>query len=152
HVLESYLFDWDAAGKLRRLTSLEEHGLVDWVRSFNPPGERYMERSLTGANNLAGCGFMSVKSTPLRIELACLQWNGSPMPDTNRVAVTQFRFDPFGFVAETVRLGLDKKPVAGHDGVHRTVYQRDPVGRAAAELHYGLDGKPMLSTSEGCSG
>src|SRR5262249_27014583 len=129
HVLESYLLDWDPGGKLRRLTSFEEHGLVDWVRSFNPPGERYMERTLTGANNLAGCGFMAMTSSPMKIELQCLQWNGGPMRDTNGVSVTQIRFDALGFAAERLRLGLDHKPVAGHDGVHRTVYQRDAQGR-----------------------
>jgi hypothetical protein len=152
HVLTTYLFDWDPGGKLRRLTALERHGLVDWVRSFNPPGERYMERSLTGANSLAGCGFMAVKVLPGRTDLACLQWNGSPMRDTNGVAVTQVRFDALGLVGERLRLGLDHKPVVGHDGVHRTVYQHDAAGHVIAELHYGLEGKPAVSTSEGCSG
>jgi hypothetical protein len=152
HVVSSYLFDWDPAGRVKRIASLDRHGFVDWVRSYNPPGERYMERALTGANDLAGCGFMAVKPAPGRLDLACLQWNGGPMRDTNGVAVTQIRLDPAGFVGERVRLGLDHKPVAGHDGVHRTVYQHDAAGHLTAELHYGVDGKPMLSTSEGCSG
>ena len=153
HVLETLLFDWDAtSGRLKRMTAFEEHGLIDWVRTYNPPGERYMERSLTGANNLPGCGFMAVKNAPGRTERDCLQWNGNPMRDTNGVAAEQLRFDAQGFTVEQVRLGLDRKPVAGHDGVHRTVYQRDAAGHVTAELHFGLDGKPALSTSEGCSG
>ncbi len=153
HVLETLLFDWDAAsGKLKRLTAFEEHGLIDWVRTFNPPGERYMERSLTGANDLPGCGFMSVKPSPGRTETDCLQWNGNPMRDTNGIAATQARFDAAGFVVERVRLGLDKKPAVGHDGVSKTLYTRDPLGRVLVELNVGLDGKPAISTSEGCAG
>jgi len=153
HILETLLFDWDpASGKLKRLTSFEEHGLIDWVRTFNPPGDRYLERSLTGANDLPGCGFMAIKAVPGRTETDCLQWNGNPMRDTNGVAATQYRFDPQAFTLERVRLGLDKKPIAGHDGVYRTIYQRDPAGRVTYELHLGIDGKPVISTSEGCSG
>jgi len=153
HVLETLLFDWDApSGKLKRLTAFEEHGVIDWVRTFNPPGDKYMERSLTGANDLPGCGFIAVKQAPGRTDETCLQWNGSPMRDTDGVATTQIHYGPLGFTVERVRFGLDKKPVAGHDGVHRIVYQRDPAGRVLSELRLGLDGKPMLSTSEGCSG
>jgi hypothetical protein len=152
-LLETVLFDWDqATGKLRRLTDFEEHGMVEWVRTFNPPGERFMERSLTGANDLPGCGFMAVTRAPGRTETDCLQWNGNPMRDTNGVAVTQYRTDAQGFTVERVRLGIEHKPVAGHDGVHKTIYQRDAAGRVTFELNLGLDGKPVLSTSEGCAG
>jgi hypothetical protein len=154
-VLASFLFDWDPGGRLARLSALEEHGLVEWTRSFNPPGERYMERALTGANNLAGCGAMAMRGAGDnhgRVEHACLQWNGSPMRDTNGVAYTVVKHDWQGFPAERVRLGLDRKPVAGHDRVHRTVTSRDAVGRPMAELNFGLDGKPAMSMSAGCTG
>ncbi len=150
---ETYLFDWDESGRLARLVALDENGGVEWTRSFNPAGERYMERTLNGANALSGCGAMSVRADgPTRLELGCLQWNGSPMRDTNGVSLTAVRLDGNGFILERSRLTRERKPVAGHDGVHRIVYQRDPHGRVLAELYLGLDGKPALSLSAGCAG
>jgi hypothetical protein len=146
-LVETYLFDWES-GKLARLVALDEHGVVEWTRSYNPSGERYTERLLTGANNLPGCGALALRGS----EAACLQWGGSPMRDTNGVGVTVLRHDWQGFVVERTHLGTDRKPVAGHDGVHRTVIDRDAAGRVLARVHYDLEGKVVVSTSDGCSG
>jgi len=150
-VSQTLAFDYDRNGKLTRIVSLEEHGLLDWARTFNPPGERYMERSLSGANQLLGCGAMAVKHDGKTKTLECLQWNGSPMRDTNGAFATLVRSEE-GFVVEAQRLGANRKPQAGNDGVHRIVTQRDPAGRPLAQLFYDLGGKLVISSQLGCAG
>jgi hypothetical protein len=152
--IHTYSFDYDAAGKLARVVALDVTGELEWARTFNPAGERYTERTLAGANALAGCGMLATRpdAAGRTREAACLQWNGKPMRDTNGVAVTQYKYDWQGFVAEEIRLGLDKKPVLGHDGVHRITYQRDAAGRVTAAMNFDLAGKPALSTADGCAG
>jgi hypothetical protein len=153
-VMQTVFFDWNAGGRLTRLVSLDAHGVLAWARTFSPPGERYFERNLAGANGLPGCGMLAVKTDGHnRVqETDCLQWNGNPMRDTNGVAITLYRTNGDGFVVEETRLTLDRKPLAGHDGVHRVVYQRADSGRVEAELYYDLVGKPVISAVDGCSG
>ncbi len=150
-VTRTIAFDYDKSGKVTRIASLEGHGLLDWARTFNPPGERHMERSLSGANQLMGCGAMSLKVDGKSRTLECLQWNGSPMRDTNGVSATLSKSDD-GFVMEMQRLGPGKKAAVGHDGVHRIVIQRDAVGRQVAQLYFDLAGKLVISSQVGCAG
>ncbi len=153
-VLHTYVLDWDPAGKLVRMVALGAAGDLEWGRTYNPAGERYNERTLTGANAISGCASLALRpdAAGRTREAACLQWSGKPMRDTSGVAITQYRYDWQGFVAEEIRLGLDRKPVLGHDGVSRVTYQRDPAGRVTQTADFDLAGKPAVSTADGCAG
>lgn len=115
--------------------------------------DRYSGRKRNGANALDGCGFLSYKLDANRRaeELACLQWKGEPMLDTDGVARTRYVRDAAGLVVEEHRFDLAGKPVANAAGVHKTLIERDADGRPVVERYRGVDDKPVAST-QGCHG
>jgi hypothetical protein len=115
--------------------------------------DRYSGRKRNGANALDGCGFLSYKLDASRRaeELACRQWQGDPMLDTEGVARTRLVRDAAGFVVEELRFDLAGKPVAIASGVHKTLTTRDAAGRPTLERYRGVDDRPVAST-QGCHG
>lgn len=148
----TFVYTLKADGAPLSRVRVDAYGRVDAALLFKG-ADRYSGRRRTGANALDGCGFHSYKLDASRrvTELACLQWQGDPMLDTEGVARTRFVRDAAGFVIEEARFDLAGQPVANTDFVHKTLTARDAAGRPTLERYRGVDDKPVAS-AKGCHG
>jgi hypothetical protein len=148
----TFVYLLSPGGTPRQRVRFDAYGRVESALLFQG-GDRYSGRKRNGANALDGCGFLSYKLDAARRvgELACLQWQGDPMLDTDGVARTRIVRNPDGFVVEELRLDLAGKPVANASGVHKTLTGRDAVGRPTVERYRDVDDQPVAST-QGCHG
>jgi hypothetical protein len=151
-VERTFVYVRKADGTPLQRVRFDAYGRVDAALLFKG-GDRYSGRKRNGANALDGCGFLSYKLDDQKraVELACLQWQGDPMLDTDGVARTRLVRDAAGFIVEELRFDLAGKPVADADGVHKTLTTRDAAGRPTLERYRGVDDKPAPST-QGCYG
>ena len=152
HVERTFVYTSKPDGTPLQRVRFDAYNRVDAALLFKG-SDRYSGRKRNGANALDGCGFHAYKLDGNRRveELACLQWQGDPMLDTEGVARTRFVRDAAGFVVEELRFDLAGKPVANADGVHKTLITRDPAGRPTLERYRGVDDKPVPSI-QGCHG
>jgi hypothetical protein len=156
NAVSRWVLEWTASAppKLRLLATLDAYGTVVETRSYEPAGERYTARELSGANALPGCGAQEsvVDERGLASETRCLAWHGTPMYDTSGVRMRRFERDAAGFVVAETCFGKDDEPVADQSSVHRATFERDAAGRVVRTLRFGLDGTPVRSTADGCFG
>lgn len=151
HVERTFVYVLGSGGAPRQRVRFDAHGRVESALLFR--GDRYSGRKRNGANALDGCGSLAFQLDAGRraTELACRQWQGDPMLDTEGVARTRLVRDAAGFVIEQARFDLAGRPVANAGGVHKTLTARDPLGRPTVERFRGVDGAPVAST-QGCHG
>jgi hypothetical protein len=151
-VERTYVYTLKPDGTPRSRVHFDAHGRVEAALLFQG-ADRYSGRKRNGANALDGCGFLSYKldASGRAEELACLQWQGDPMLDTEGVARTRVVRDAAGFAVEELRFDLAGKPVANGSGVHKTLTTRDADGRPTVERYRGVDDRPVAST-QGCHG
>lgn len=151
---ETIYFDRVANGQVIRIMVLNRYESLYKARYFDAGGERYTSRKATGANALGGCGQMQLeRDKEGKVQaVTCLQWSGAPMVDANGVTITRLTRGEHGLIRKRERLDRDRKPVDGHDGVHRLVYERDPQGRVVRRRAFDKAGFPVLSQSDGCHG
>ncbi|MBI5488988.1 MAG: hypothetical protein HY905_16760 [Deltaproteobacteria bacterium] len=151
-----WVLEWSASDppKLRTLATLDAYGTLVEARSYEPAGERYTARLLSGANALPGCGAQQsvVDTRGLASETRCLAWHGTPIYDTSGVRMRRFERDEAGFVVAETRFGADDLPIADQSGIHRTTFERDEAGRVLRTRTFALDGTPVRSSADGCFG
>lgn len=153
-VFRTLLYERRDDGTPVRAVELDAYGQVETARMFVAPG-RFTEREPTGANALAGCGYMSYEldDKGFSTRKQCLQWNGAAMRDIHNVGAHKYQRDARGFVILDEVAGPDGFGVVDETGVHATAYDRSaPIDPAPRAVHYqGLDGAPVQATS-GCAG
>ena len=122
---------------------------------FAAATNRYSQRLRNGSNALAGCGMMAITRQPNPAagitSLACLQWNGEPMHDTDGVASTRYERDRRGFIIRQSYFGVDGQPTTAHDGVAVITFERDGAGRMIYQRFRDIADQPVANIA-GCFG
>ncbi len=146
---------WDGRGTsaMRRL-DVDIYGHVSQAMFAAGP-DRYTQRLRNGGNALPGCGQMAFQRQPANQErisaLACLQWNGEAMHDTDGVAITRYERDAGGFITRQSNLSVDGQPIAANDGVAAIVFERDRAGRMIRQRFRDTTDQPVANIA-GCYG
>jgi hypothetical protein len=81
-----------------------------------------------------------------------MQWSGAPMVNANGVTFTRLHRTERGLVVARQRLSRDRKPIDGHDGVHRRLIVRDAEGRVLKTRGFDRASFPVISQADGCHG
>lgn len=150
---KAYWWDGRGTSTLRRL----DIDIYDHVSQgmFTAAPDRYTQRLRNGGNALAGCGMMAITRQPNAAAwvstLACLQWNGEPMHDTDGVASTLYERNDFGFITRQSYLGVDGQPTTANDGVAVIVFERDGAGRMIRQRFRDIADQPVANIA-GCFG
>jgi hypothetical protein len=149
---ETYVYVRKPDGTPMRRVELDVTGRVVEMLTFTA-ANRYSARTPTGANGLAGCGFIAIERDKQgrTAKRSCLQWLGEPMRDTNGVAAARHVHDARGFLTETHHEGLDGKPIANTGGITSLRFELDANGRRVVTRYRDAAGQPVAATS-GCHG
>lgn len=145
---------WDGRGTSSfRRVDVDIYGHVSQAM-FAAAADRYTQRTRNGSNALAGCGMMAItipKVAAHIASLACRQWNGEPMHDTDGIASTRFERDERGFISRQAYVGVDEKPTTANDGVAVIAFARDSAGRMIRQSFRDSADQPTAN-STGCYG